>query len=294
MRTNRIFLIVITVLLVGGVAVQAAGKKEKKGKKQAPTATGNECDCAIGYPYASANPRTSIVFNESEVLRGFSPKCVTTNDVISLWYSDEHALTLGVDTLIMTTATGIVTTNTWPVTTMPSPNQPHFTKNVLVGLTSTNLINGGTDLAGRPMWPAMFLTDITDNPTSRAGDWQNGGVGYKPTAVYGTWKAATKIVDYTKLEKDGNPYREIKPAVNPSENNAWALGPQADLPPTGLAYQEFAAQVTWDVRELIKNGILLPDHSYRLQFMVHDGDQNKTGGDVGQACVYLKVFPLTQ
>jgi hypothetical protein len=28
-------------------------------------------------------------------------------------------------------------------------------------------------------------------------------------------------------------------------------------------------------------------HSYRAQFMVHDGDQNKTGGDVGQACVNI-------
>jgi hypothetical protein len=32
---------------------------------------------------------------------------------------------------------------------------------------------------------------------------------------------------------------------------------------------------------------LLPTHTYRLQFLVHDGDQNKTGGDVGQACVVL-------
>ena len=32
---------------------------------------------------------------------------------------------------------------------------------------------------------------------------------------------------------------------------------------------------------------LIPGHLYRLYFMVHDGDQNHTGGDVGQDCVYL-------
>ena len=30
-------------------------------------------------------------------------------------------------------------------------------------------------------------------------------------------------------------------------------------------------------------------HTYRAQFMVHDGDQNKTGGDVGQGCVLIRM-----
>jgi hypothetical protein len=29
---------------------------------------------------------------------------------------------------------------------------------------------------------------------------------------------------------------------------------------------------------------LLPGHSYRVQVLVHDGDQSKGGGDTGQAC----------
>jgi hypothetical protein len=32
---------------------------------------------------------------------------------------------------------------------------------------------------------------------------------------------------------------------------------------------------------------LVAGHRYRAQFIVHDGDQNKDGGDVGQACVNL-------
>ena len=39
----------------------------------------------------------------------------------------------------------------------------------------------GDDVAaggGRPLWPALFLTDLTANGDgSRAGDWQQGGVG---------------------------------------------------------------------------------------------------------------------
>ncbi len=42
-------------------------------------------------------------------------------------------------------------------------------------------------------------------------------------------------------------------------------------------------------RRLIANHGLQPGHTYRLQFMVHDGDQNKTGGDVGQACVNVDI-----
>jgi len=35
-------------------------------------------------------------------------------------------------------------------------------------------------------------------------------------------------------------------------------------------------------------------HTYRLYFMVHDGDQNKTGGDAGQACVTFTYNGPTQ
>jgi hypothetical protein len=36
--------------------------------------------------------------------------------------------------------------------------------------------------------------------------------------------------------------------------------------------------VRWDIR-------LEAGHNYRFQVMVHDGDQNKVGGDSGEACV---------
>ena len=37
-----------------------------------------------------------------------------------------------------------------------------------------------------------------------------------------------------------------------------------------------------------------PGHSYRLQVIVHDGDQNKPGGDCGEACIVFCAGGNTQ
>src|SRR5439155_17249789 len=52
--------------------------------------------CVLGYPFTSQNPRTSVVFNESEVLRAFKPATVGPGERLMVFYNDEHALTLGV------------------------------------------------------------------------------------------------------------------------------------------------------------------------------------------------------
>ena len=39
------------------------------------------------------------------------------------------------------------------------------------------------------MWPALFITDISNDPASRAGDWQMGGRPLAPNAIFGSWKA---------------------------------------------------------------------------------------------------------
>jgi hypothetical protein len=49
--------------------------------------------------------------------------------------------------------------------------------------------------------------------------------------------------------------------------------------------QAFWSEVRWNISSLN----LTPGHHYRLYFIVHDGDQNKTGGDSGQACVFLNM-----
>ena len=73
-----------------------------------------------------------------------------------------------------------------------------------------------------------------------------------------------------------------------SKNN-WNLGAGSDTPPGGfgaLSNEGYGAEARWNVSDLG----LQPGHAYRLQFMVHDGDQNKAGGDSGQGCLTV-VMP---
>jgi hypothetical protein len=44
--------------------------------------------CVLGYPYSSTNPRTSVAFNESEIMRAFSTNVAGRRDTIRVWYND--------------------------------------------------------------------------------------------------------------------------------------------------------------------------------------------------------------
>jgi hypothetical protein len=225
-------------------------------------------DC--GYPYASSNPLTSTVFNESEVLRAIQPSGTWPNGVVSLFYNDEHALTLGVRQVAVKTSAGTTTTD-YPVSALAA--SPSAVTNPTTG---TNLLTGdqsGLDASLRPMWPVLFLTDITADPTSKSGDWQQGGRPVAPNAVFGTWKAAVRTVDKTTSPETVS----IAPDADPAKNN-WTLGTGSNTPPTGQKDEGFGTEARWNVA-------LVPGRSYRIQVMVHDGDQNKVGGDSGEACV---------
>lgn len=79
----------------------------------------------------------------------------------------------------------------------------------------------------------------------------------------------------------------IIPDADPAKNN-WNLGPGSDTPPGGflsLKNEGYGAEVRWNV-DLLG---LQAGHTYRMQFMVHDGDQNKTGGDTGEACTIVVI-----
>src|SRR5262249_46374764 len=75
----------------------------------------------------------------------------------------------------------------------------------------------------------------------------------------------------------------VKPDPDPA-SNGWNLD-GGDPAPAGLVNQGFGAEVRWDVATLG----LVPGHVYRLYFMVHDGDQNKQGGDAGQGCANVTL-----
>jgi hypothetical protein len=98
--------------------------------------------------------------------------------------------------------------------------------------------------------------------------------------VFGTWKAAVRTVDKTVSPATV----VVTPDADPAKNN-WNLGDGSDAPPAGLTNQGYGTEVRWNVSSLH----LQAGHLYRFQFMVHDGDQNKTGGDSGEACINVRV-----
>jgi hypothetical protein len=224
------------------------------------------------------------------VLRAYEPgaqQCAVTGGKIKLWYNDEHALTLGVRRVIVKNPGGSTTTTDYAIA--PTPASPTGVTNPAVGSQVASGAQAGNDVAaggGRPLWPALFITDLTLNgPNSRAGDWQQGGTGTKPSAVYGTWKGAVRTVDNTH----NPPTVTVLCDKDPAKNN-WNLGAGSDVPTGGFSKYKnegYGAEVVWNIADLN----LDPSHSYRLQFMVHDGDQNKGGGDVGQACTVLQAVP---
>src|SRR3989442_11079401 len=76
-----------------------------------------------GYPDNSNPPRSLVVFNESECLQAFSPASggatiIGGGQAIKVWYTDEHALTLGIREVSVKTSGGTTTTS-YPITATP-------------------------------------------------------------------------------------------------------------------------------------------------------------------------------
>jgi len=222
-----------------------------------------------GYPSSSGGTLASVDFNEDEVLRAIQPEGGAPNGVVRVFYNDEHALTLGVRSVVVKTASGTTTTD-YPVSALMS--DPGSVTNAQLGTTELAGDQSGLDQSLRPMWPVLFLTDITSDAQNRSGDWQQGGRPIGPTEVFGTWKAAVRTVDKTVTPNTVT----ITPDKDPAKNN-WSLA-GGDTPPSGLSNEGYGAEARWSVP-------LAAGHSYRVQVIVHDGDQNKAGGDSGEACV---------
>jgi hypothetical protein len=208
-----------------------------------------------GYPSSDFNESTTLC-GINAVGGGAKPA------VIQVFYSDEHALTLGCDT------------PTFPVS--PLPSNPGDARYPQTGDPAC------VDSVGRPLRPVLYVTDITGDPTCTAGDLQHGGHPYEPIAVFGTWKSATEGAGNM-----GTPAR-----ADPMPANGWSLGASADaVPATVMACNQgggggrrggggggggFGAELRFEVG-------LVSGHSYRFQAIVHDGDQTR-GGDSGEAC----------
>jgi hypothetical protein len=177
-------------------------------------------------------------FRVTESSDGCSPLTV------EVFYSDEHALTLGVNRIQVKhsctgNTVGTDTTN-YPFSTFtPSPGPTAASAiNPHVGSTIQDAPSpappndqAGADTSDRPMFPALFITDETYNPPNPlGGDWQYGGTGIPPSFVSGTWKGATRIVDHTTNTVT------VNPDAHPAENH-FNLEPGADRVPPWLLEQ---------------------------------------------------------
>ncbi len=248
-------------------------------------------NCTPPYPFttgAFTNSLTGIAFNESSmfVTNLFTSVSNCVPNQIAVFYNDQTPVTLGVRQVITKTKSGnvtIKTTNNYAITALNS--SPAGATNPAIGAT---VAQGSIDLNGRPMFPAMFVTDITTNPANpNAGDWQYGGKPQPPTAIFGTWKSAVVNVDKTTTT---TMFTVTPDAANPAKNN-WSLGAGSDPVPAGLNNQGYSAEIRWAVSSLVDNfGLpLRSGHTYHLYYLAHDGDSNNYGGDSGQDCGTLTI-----
>jgi hypothetical protein len=172
---------------------------------------------------------------------------VTSEGSVKAFYQDEHALTMGSGA------------------TPSKGSQDHVT-NPNVGDESAR------DLSGFPYFPALFVSDVTSDPNNRDGDAQNGGTPHKPDEVFGAWKALN--------------------GPNPQPANNLNLGPDADPYPTqsNVTFKNaarrnetsYGAEVVWKASNLG----LTAGHTYRAQFILHDGDGG--GGDTSEGCTTIQ------
>jgi hypothetical protein len=235
--------------------------------------------------------RSAVVFNESGTLQVLEPSVATVGDTLRLWYTDEHALLLGIKAVSVKVSKNSTTTTNYPVTPFVATDPAVGTKvagSATDPATGATEAQGGTDFSGRPIPPSLFCTDITLDINNISGDWQQGGTAIGPDFVSGSWKGAVVLIDQTKIPNTKTITTDSDPA-----KNGFTLGPGADPKPAGLTNLGYTAEARWNVNLTDSFGPncgqLQSGHTYRMQFMVHDGDQNKSGGDVGQACAIVTI-----
>lgn len=247
--------------------------------------------------------------DENDILVAYSPappSVAGPGSRLILWYRDEHAMALG-------TSRVEVPDPVTPQMTFPIVPYPGGVFGTIDSTLGTPMLIGApyhytnasgvrdsrfdsVDISGRPIFPALFITDITTDPNNRSGDWENGGTPVPPHSVYGQWKVLYKKVasdgsygydqDDTLSSGSGNP-----PNNYDENSNTAQLGPGSD-PIPGITVQGHGShlgEAAWQVDRLVAEGLMLSGHTYRVQFMAHDGDQSKNGGDTAEACGTVRL-----
>jgi len=208
-------------------------------------------------PAANCNSTPIKGTSENDILWATIPgpgETVGAGGSIKAFYADEWPITLG---------SGSVS---------PLNGNPGHIVNPNIGDINAR------DTNNFPYFPAIFITDITNDPNSTSGDAQNGGKGYPPSEIYGVWKVLNGRVG---SDCRSNPNQNFCNKLNLGSPDAFPS--QSNLLKTSTPREpQASAEIIWNVDSLG----LTQGHNYRVQIVLHDGDQNN--GDIGQACTTIR------
>lgn len=146
-------------------------------------------------------------------------------------------------------------------------------------LSNPSLGSPAANSYGRAYSPTIFVTDVTTNPTSTAGDWQNDPTNGSNhlDSISGSWSTFTGTT--------GND--QVTRPTNHNKNNPGTVDP---LPGGAQPNEDFVTEAKWNASGLTDNNgkTLQAGHLYRFQVILHDGDHGYTG-DVGELCTKLTI-----
>ena len=162
-QLTKILSLLILLISLGGGSLIA----QTSGQRCFENGNPGCASCLLKYPDNSNLPRSATIFSESTCLVASDPTpatCGLAPTQIRLWYTDEHAMTLGVRQVVIKNANGTTTTTNYGIT--PTPASPTCVINPLVGTTIASGDQSGNDQSDRPVWPVLYLTDLTINGAS--------------------------------------------------------------------------------------------------------------------------------
>jgi hypothetical protein len=214
--------------------------------------------------------QNKLNINEPYILYATHPgssEVALNTDTIKMWYIDEHPVTLG------RSGSG------YAVSPIP-PSQVQATPQI-----GDPTAREGNNL---PVYPALYLTNITSDPTSTIGDAQNGGAGHPPTRISGAWipeGAGDSGIPHNGPDVNPSGVGLVDPLPAQSNIGHDISGNTHDA---GRLY--YAAEIEWNIAALIAQGALQvgAGNTYRAQFVVHDGDNS---ADLGVACTTIQLSP---
>src|SRR5439155_11970090 len=97
--------------------------------------------------------------------------------------------------------------------------------------------------------------------------------------LFGTWTA------FVPGQSVADPASNTPVAGSTSYGGAGSDPFLINVPGT-TSVESYGAEARWNVGQAAG---VVPGHKYRAQAIMHDGDQNKAGGDVGEACTTFTV-----